>query len=231
MSIFRSTLAGVLISTAVVAFSASANAAVVLTSSLTADGCTDGCANGVTPFGTITISQASLGANLVFTVALGAPYFFNDTTPGDAKDAFAFNPTFAGSLVTPLQTGFGIDTSLPQTQAPFNSFLKGLTFTGAETVQTLTFSYDPTDPNFLLSALAFSQSTRKNGNGGTLAFFSSDITTQKSGSDDATTGDVGALTLTTAIPETSTWAMMILGFMGVGFMAYRRRGQPSLRLA
>ena len=26
-----------------------------------------------------------------------------------------------------------------------------------------------------------------------------------------------------AIPEPSTWAMMILGFAGVGFMAYRRR--------
>jgi hypothetical protein len=34
----------------------------------------------------------------------------------------------------------------------------------------------------------------------------------------------------TAVPEASTWAMMILGFMGVGFMAYRRRGQPSFRL-
>jgi hypothetical protein len=27
-----------------------------------------------------------------------------------------------------------------------------------------------------------------------------------------------------AVPEPSTWAMMILGFAGVGFMAYRRRG-------
>jgi PEP-CTERM motif len=31
------------------------------------------------------------------------------------------------------------------------------------------------------------------------------------------------------VPEPSTWAMMILGFAGVGFMAYRRRGQPSFR--
>jgi hypothetical protein len=29
--------------------------------------------------------------------------------------------------------------------------------------------------------------------------------------------------ITAAIPEPSTWAMMILGFGGVGFMAYRRR--------
>jgi hypothetical protein len=33
------------------------------------------------------------------------------------------------------------------------------------------------------------------------------------------------------VPEASTWAMMILGFAGVGFLAYRRRGQgQALRL-
>jgi hypothetical protein len=37
--------------------------------------------------------------------------------------------------------------------------------------------------------------------------------------------------LTTGIPEPSTWAMMILGFFGVGFMAYRRKSRTSLRLA
>ena len=30
-------------------------------------------------------------------------------------------------------------------------------------------------------------------------------------------------TLTVAVPEPSTWAMMILGFAGIGFLAYRRR--------
>jgi PEP-CTERM motif len=30
-----------------------------------------------------------------------------------------------------------------------------------------------------------------------------------------------------AVPEPSTWAMMILGFAGVGFMAYRRRDQSA----
>jgi hypothetical protein len=35
----------------------------------------------------------------------------------------------------------------------------------------------------------------------------------------------------TAVPEASTWAMMILGFMGVGFLAYRRREGSGLRLA
>jgi hypothetical protein len=35
-----------------------------------------------------------------------------------------------------------------------------------------------------------------------------------------------------AVPEPSTWAMMILGFAGVGFMTYRRRaGNSALRVA
>ena len=34
-------------------------------------------------------------------------------------------------------------------------------------------------------------------------------------------------TPTAAVPEPSTWAMMILGFFGVGFMAYRRRNQTA----
>ena len=36
--------------------------------------------------------------------------------------------------------------------------------------------------------------------------------------------------LSSAVPEPSTWAMMILGFMGVGFMAYRRKSQGHFRL-
>jgi hypothetical protein len=31
-----------------------------------------------------------------------------------------------------------------------------------------------------------------------------------------------------AVPEPSTWAMMILGFAGVGFMSYRRKSKPAL---
>jgi hypothetical protein len=39
-------------------------------------------------------------------------------------------------------------------------------------------------------------------------------------------------TITTAVPEPSTWTMMILGFLGVGFVAYRRKQSgPALLLA
>jgi hypothetical protein len=34
-----------------------------------------------------------------------------------------------------------------------------------------------------------------------------------------------------SVPEPSTWAMMILGFSGMGFMAYRRKMRPGVRTA
>jgi hypothetical protein len=42
--------------------------------------------------------------------------------------------------------------------------------------------------------------------------------------------DPGTLTISAAVPEPSTWAMMILGFASIGFLAYRRRN-TALRLA
>jgi hypothetical protein len=35
----------------------------------------------------------------------------------------------------------------------------------------------------------------------------------------------------TAIPEPATWALMILGFAGIGFAAYRRRNSQAVRFA
>jgi hypothetical protein len=41
----------------------------------------------------------------------------------------------------------------------------------------------------------------------------------------------GTMTAITAIPEPSTWAMIILGFAGVGYITYRRKCQATLRLS
>jgi hypothetical protein len=40
------------------------------------------------------------------------------------------------------------------------------------------------------------------------------------------TGD--PIAISSAVPELSTWAMMIVGFTGVGFMAYRRNSKPAV---
>lgn len=37
-------------------------------------------------------------------------------------------------------------------------------------------------------------------------------------------------TVAAAVPETATWAMMVVGFLGVGFLAYRRQAGSPLRL-
>jgi hypothetical protein len=34
-----------------------------------------------------------------------------------------------------------------------------------------------------------------------------------------------------AVPEPSTWAMLVLGFAGIGFMAYRRKNEATFRFA
>ena len=36
---------------------------------------------------------------------------------------------------------------------------------------------------------------------------------------------------TPAVPEPSSWAMMIAGFIGLGFIAYRHRAKPGLMAA
>jgi len=44
----------------------------------------------------------------------------------------------------------------------------------------------------------------------------------------ADTIGVGAIT---AVPEPATWALMLLGFVGLGFASYRRKSKPAFRLA
>jgi hypothetical protein len=195
-----------------------AKASVVLTSDLTSDACTGGCSNGFTPFGTVTITQATSGADLLFSVQLNSTYFFNVSK---GLDAFVYNLSSPLTAPTPLTAGFTADAASPVHESAFGDFTNGITYTGPKTVQLLTFSVADAG---LLSASTFAATS-----GGTSAFFAADITSLVPGRDLPNTGAVGGLTISTAIPEPSTWAMMILGFMGVGFLAYRRRGQPGFR--
>jgi PEP-CTERM motif len=50
--------------------------------------------------------------------------------------------------------------------------------------------------------------------------------TDKLGAQDLALGD-----LTASVPEPSTWAMLVLGFAGVGFIAYRRKSKVTLLAA
>lgn len=46
---------------------------------------------------------------------------------------------------------------------------------------------------------------------------------------EAITGTLSNLSVTAPVPEPSTWAMMLLGFVGLGFMTYRKK--TTVRLA
>jgi hypothetical protein len=37
--------------------------------------------------------------------------------------------------------------------------------------------------------------------------------------------------MSSSVPEPATWAMMVLGFLGIGFLAHRRRSRPGLQFA
>jgi len=71
--------------------------------------------------------------------------------------------------------------------------------------------------------------------GNILALTSITLTTGASIDDGRALARTGAVTLDTnnigTVPEPSTWAMMILGFAGLGFMAYRRKSKPALLAA
>ena len=63
---------------------------------------------------------------------------------------------------------------------------------------------------------------------GTFTSFTLSSSTNSFESDNFLATDV---TFGNGVPETSTWVMMILGFFGVGFAAYRRKSGMSLRWA
>jgi hypothetical protein len=42
---------------------------------------------------------------------------------------------------------------------------------------------------------------------------------------------ISRLDSVSAVPEPSKWAIMVVGFVGVGFMAYRRKSKPALMAA
>jgi hypothetical protein len=75
------------------------------------------------------------------------------------------------------------------------------------------------------------------GAGGTFGTFVVDSSVLTTGAVDYSfeTSNIGTFTGTVdgpvaAVPEPSTWAMMILGFLGLGLLAYRRRCS-TLRIA
>ena len=132
--------------------------------------------------------------DFTFTAGAGAPPSFL-TTPFDISGNSGSLPfTLASGVSAPV----GISFSLPTGSLEITSGLGG--FIGPGTFQTLASTL--TDENFV-------------GGGGNI-------------SASLVSGATPIVTITydftvSSVPEPSTWAMVLLGFAGVGFGAYRRR--------
>jgi PEP-CTERM motif len=185
------------------------------------------------PYGTVEVNDA--GGQLLITETLNANFAFRD-----ASDSNHFSLTFnldktaasnGVNIATPSITPVGFQVIAgPQNNNPFGSFALVLdceTSTcapGYNAANNVTLKFTVTDTLNDLSIADITSTLYNSQN----IYFASDIVDTG-----GKTGSVGALQnpFTNSVPEPSTWAMMVLGFFGVGFMAYRRKSQMSLRIA
>jgi hypothetical protein len=206
--------------------------------------------SGFTSAGTVTATDKS-DANGIYVdvlVTLNNGALFINT--GGPHTPFAYNldkPTFA-TIVTPAPVpgasgnhpnpapvpGF-IGAVGPQDATPFGTFSNGIAYVIEKPLINPIVSDAPNGGGhglggpleFRLYGVTTADFVDNNPNGPGY-FFAADLIACTGAGTRCTTGSFAAddvITTTThqsAVPEPSTWAMMILGFAGVGFMAYRR---------
>jgi len=222
MAKFRSALAGFLISSAAIGFSASAQADVV-TFTL---GLGNAALSGFpAPYGTVSIDlTSSTTAAVTFTSALtaGDQYAFGGAQSTDLNvNASSFS--FSSPVYTPQFTTAYLAGSGPGNVSTFGTFDLTIAMHDGFPNSATNVTFTLTDISGTWASAANVLAANSDGNEVAAHIFACTAPC-------TTSSDVLVTGFTTAVPEPSTWAMMILGFMGVGFMAYRRRGQPSFRL-
>jgi len=169
-------------------------------------------------------------------VNLGGPF-------GDAKTGASQSQLFSLAtlgLSNANQLGLVVNLAEPGSENPPSVILSALTLTAFSGGATTNFNLAPQYAGMTLNQIG-------GGLGGSGIVFGLDATQAAQltalgpnallgvsatfggaqGGQDA----IQAVGLTAAVPEPATWAMMMLGFLGVGFTAYRRRKAPALRLA
>lgn len=195
---------------------AGAASATTLLSDFTVDGATGGL--GVSsPYGQVFVDDA--GGTLAFTVTLFDGLVFRNAQDSN-HHSFGFNLNgLSASIGSITDNGVG-DFSVqagPFNQSPFGSFDYGLE---CDTCAKGYNAASPTVLNFVVTktgggALTVADLT-KNADG---YYFAADVANTF-----GATGNIGAPGLTTGVPEPAVWAMMLVGFGGLGAMLrYRRR--------
>jgi PEP-CTERM motif len=175
---------------------------------------------GSGPYGTISVTQDANGTSLDITETLNSGFKFHGGNGNHPALAFSLLGDPAISLSN-LTTGFALVSASSVSAPPFGSFDYALSCTGCGTgyngglAGPLSFELTSSAGALTPSSLTFDT---YNGNN---IYFSTDLVISN-----GNTGNAGA-TFTPAVPEPSTWAMMILGFFGLGFMGHRRRSKMA----
>lgn len=218
-----------LIAAAIAFASTAAQADIVITTGVNNQGTDNVLLNPATNVGTVT---GTVGANdllVNFT-----------STSGDVNHFLSANPS--GQATVSGGTGNTALTQLTFGLANNNTFTNAVFDINASHDGSVTIHLDGinlTGAGQPIAGSTFSQDFVVDANGSN--FFSVRATNGQAIYDISLTAFNGAVFqdvrqvrlgggTITATPEPSTWAMMILGFAGVGFMAYRRRANGTLRL-
>jgi len=219
----------ILASTALVALCGFSAPSLADTFNLTSCHLSGGCGTA-TQFGTVTATQSGTSVNV--DVVLNSGNRFVETGAG-GDSLFLFNDSIAGSTIT------GITATLNGNVVSITGGLSGLTNqppimadgTGTFTAQvfcTLSSSCNGgstpniNDLHFTVTNISLAQLETANANGN---IFVADILCGQTGCT-GLTGPVDA-TMASAVPEPSTWAMMLLGFLGLGFAFRQSRRKVS----
>lgn len=197
-------------------FTQSASASVVdITYTFNQDGCSGGC--GVSPanYGTVhitgdTTTESTLG--LTVDVNLSPGQFHSN--PNDLSFVFDVTGTGLAVSISPTTSAFTNLGAGSYTEPGFGIFNWAIDSTasnqhGGLGGQELKFTL--TDTSGLIT---FGSTHSSYGD----VTFVADYAAGANGP----TGHVGA-TLTPSVPEISTWAMLVLGFAGLGLIAYRSK--------
>ena len=181
-------------------------------------------AAGLAPFNVQTI-----GANVYVTYAPAGPTAQSSATAGmGAVAEFDANGNFIKQLIAggPLASPWGIALA----PSGFGQFGGDLLVGNFSFALSEINAFNPITGAFLGSIPI---DTGANGPGGLWSLI---FGNGGSGGDpntlyftDGINGEMdGLFGAISAVPEPSTWAMLLLGFAGVGFMAYRRKSKPAL---
>ena len=184
-----------------------------------------------TVVGTVTVTEILGG----LTVAVDVLNGWALVNTGGPHTPFAFNldADFTATGFSTQTAKNGANTAVwsdqkPAADTPYGTFTNGIASTmdqgglpGHGESDNNTFELQ-----FTLAGATITDFT-KNGLG---YFFAADVSNPRGGTGAVASALSTEINLLTAVPEPSTWAMMLLGFAGVGFMAYRRKGQGTFRL-